>query len=75
MSWTCKWQGFQSIAPVEFGKICTETMVSLDLVILLVIFEVFAVVVAAWGWWIETKMKKVSAPGAVKLQSLEGGSV
>ncbi|MCJ1430626.1 hypothetical protein MMC29_008544 [Sticta canariensis] len=73
MTWTCKWQGLESIAPDQFEKICTETMISLDLVILLLIIELFTVGVAAWGWWIETRTKKGSDQ-SIKLENLESGS-
>ena len=73
MTWTCKWQGLASIAPDQFEKICTETMISLDLVILLLIFELFTVAVTGWGWWIEMRIKKGSDQG-IKLENLEGGS-
>ncbi|MCJ1465911.1 hypothetical protein MMC07_004530 [Pseudocyphellaria aurata] len=73
MTWTCKWQGLESIAPDQFEKICTETMISLDLVILLLIFEVFAVAVTGWGWWVETRSKSGS-DNTIKLESLERGS-
>lgn len=72
MTWTCKWQGFEDIAPLHFAKICTESMVGLDLVILLVILEVFAVVGSCAGWWIEGKMKKVEQGGEVKLADMGG---
>ncbi|MCJ1269814.1 hypothetical protein MMC22_009707 [Lobaria immixta] len=73
MTWTCKWQGLESIAPQQFEKICTETMVSLDLVILLLIFELFAVAVTGWGWWVETRIKRGSDQNNIKLERLEGG--
>lgn len=58
MSWTCKWQAFENVAPTNFGRICTEGIVSIDLVILLVIIEAVAVGVAAWGWWVEMRTRK-----------------
>lgn len=73
MTWTCKWQGLESIAPDQFQKICTETMVSVDLVILLLILELISVAVAGWGWWIETRIKRGSEPNNIKLEHLEGG--
>lgn len=70
MTWTCKWQGFEDIAPLHFAKICTESMVGLDLVILLVILEVFAVAGSCAGWCIEGRMKKVESVGEVKLADM-----
>lgn len=73
MTWTCKWQGFEDIAPLHFAKICTESMVGLDLVILLVILELIAVVASCAGWWIEGRMKKVvEKVGEVKLADMGG---
>lgn len=66
-SWTCRWSGFENVAPAEFGKICTESMVSLSLVILLVVFEVVAVVGTAAGWWIESRMRKESENNELKV--------
>ena len=48
-------------------------MISLDLVILLLIIELFTVAVTGWGWWIETRIKKGSDQ-SIKLENLEGGS-
>ena len=62
-SWTCKWQGFENVAPAKFTKICNEGTAALDLVIFLVIVEFLAVGVTAWGWWIEMKMRKISVDG------------
>lgn len=72
MTWTCKWQGFEDIAPLHFAKICTESMVGLDLVILLIILEAFAVVGSCAGWWIEGRMEKVERVGEVKLADMGG---
>lgn len=73
MTWTCKWQGFEDIAPLHFAKICTESMVALDLVILLVILELIAVVASCAGWWIEGRIKKVvEKVGEVKLADMGG---
>lgn len=47
-------------------------MVGLDLVILLVILEVFAVAGSCAGWWIEGRMKKVESVGEVKLADMGG---
>ncbi|KAK4692325.1 hypothetical protein P7C71_g4852, partial [Lecanoromycetidae sp. Uapishka_2] len=57
-SWTCKWKGFESIAPAKFTKICNEGMAALDLMILLVIVEMLAVGLTAWGWWVEMRLKR-----------------
>ncbi|KAK3178068.1 hypothetical protein OEA41_000200 [Lepraria neglecta] len=63
-SWTCKWQGLDSAgAPARFIEICNEGTAALDLVIFLAIVEVLAVGATAWGWWIETRMKRVSVEG------------
>jgi len=62
-SWTCKWQGFEPIAPANFTKICNEGMAALDLVIFLVIVEMLAVGATAWGWWVEMRLKRVSVGG------------
>lgn len=48
-------------------------MVSFDLVILLLIFELFAVAVTGWGWWVETRIKRGSDQNNIKLERLEGG--
>ena len=68
-SWTCKWQGFESIAPAGFPKICMESMVALDLVILLLILEVFTVVVSGWGWWVESRIKRGTSDSEGKMHS------
>lgn len=72
MTWTCKWQGLESIAPDQFEKICTETMISQDLVILLLIFELFSVAIAGWGWWIQTRIAGGSEQNSIKLDRLDG---
>ena len=43
---------------MNFVKICTESTVGSDLVIFLIIAEVLAVGINAWGWWIEARMRK-----------------
>ncbi|KAL8687460.1 MAG: hypothetical protein Q9218_006371 [Villophora microphyllina] len=58
-SWTCKWQGFSSVAPGRFSDICAQSMAGLDLVILMIVIEVFHVLLAGWGWWVGAKSKKV----------------
>ena len=68
-SWTCKWQGFESIAPAGFPKICLESMVALDLVILLLILEVFTVAVSGWGWWVESRVRRGTTGAETKLHS------
>ena len=62
-SWTCKWQGLDSLAPAKFLEICNEGTAALDLIIFLVIMQVLAVCATAWGWWIETRMKRVNVEG------------
>ena len=63
-SWTCKWQGLDRAGvPANFIEICNEATVALDLVIFLVVMEVLAVGATAWGWWIESRMKKISVEG------------
>ena len=52
---------------MEFGKICTESMVSLSLVILLVVLEAVAVVGTVAGWWIESRMRKESENNPLKV--------
>jgi len=59
-SWTCKWQGLESVAPANFTAICNEGLAALDLVMFLVVMEVLAVCVAAWGWWVEMRIKRGS---------------
>ena len=39
-------------------------MAALDLVIVLMIFEVLALGASAWGWWVEMGLKKSSVGGA-----------
>ena len=59
-SWTCKWQGFESVAPAKFTSICNQGMAAVDLVIFLVLVEALAVTASAWGWWVEMRLKKCS---------------
>ncbi|CAF9907725.1 MAG: hypothetical protein ALECFALPRED_003789 [Alectoria fallacina] len=63
-SWTCRWYGFDSVAPSNFTKICNDGMAALDLVIVLVLIEVLAVGATAWGWWVEMRLKKRGVDGA-----------
>ena len=58
MSWTCRWSSYEDIAPMNFVKICTQSTVGSNLVIFLIIAEVLAVGINAWGWWIEARMRK-----------------
>ncbi|KAL8665384.1 MAG: hypothetical protein Q9202_002277 [Teloschistes flavicans] len=58
-SWTCRWQGFSSVAPGRFSDICSQSTAASDLVILMIVLEVFHVLLAGWGWWVGAKMKKV----------------
>jgi hypothetical protein len=46
-----------------------ESMVALDLVILLLIIEVFAVAVSGWGWWVESRVKRGMYGSEGKVQS------
>lgn len=39
-------------------------MAALDLVIVVLLIETMAVVVTAWGWWVEMRMKKGVLGGA-----------
>ena len=39
-------------------------MVALDLVIVLILIEVLAMGITAWGWWVEMKLKRSSVGGA-----------
>ena len=57
-SWTCKWQGFGSAAPGHFSEICAESNAALDVVILMIVIEVFSVFLAGWGWWVGARLKK-----------------
>lgn len=57
------------MAPGKFATICMESMVSLNLVILLIVLEVLAVANAGWGWWVEVKMKRGSVGGEMKLEN------
>lgn len=52
------------MAPSNFTKICNDGMAALDLVIVLLIFEVLAVGITIWGWWVEMRLKKSSVGGA-----------
>ncbi|CAF9918675.1 hypothetical protein IMSHALPRED_004373 [Imshaugia aleurites] len=64
-SWTCRWHGFDDVAPSNFTKICNDGMAALDLVIVLVLVEVLALGATAWGWWVEMRLKK-GGVGAAK---------
>ncbi|KAL8744061.1 MAG: hypothetical protein Q9190_003644 [Brigantiaea leucoxantha] len=57
-TWTCKWQGFESIAPQQFGSICMESTVAMNLVVLLIVLQALSVLVVAWGWWIESRVRR-----------------
>ncbi|KAL8719423.1 MAG: hypothetical protein Q9225_003566 [Loekoesia sp. 1 TL-2023] len=59
-SWTCKWQGFGSAAPGHFSDICAESNAALDVVILMIVIELFGVLLAGWGWWVGARLKKTS---------------
>ncbi|KAL8937130.1 MAG: hypothetical protein Q9216_004577 [Gyalolechia sp. 2 TL-2023] len=62
-SWTCRWQGFGSSAPGHFSEICAESKAALDVVILMIVIEVFSVLLAGWGWWVAAKLKKAGGDG------------
>ena len=64
-SWTCKWDGFESIAPTYFAKICAQSTVALDLVNLLIVIEFLAVAMSGWGWWVEARVKREDAEKGV----------
>ena len=58
LSWTCKWSSYEDIAPMNFVKICTQSTISIDLVIFMIMVQVIAVGISAWGWWVEARVKK-----------------
>ncbi|KAL9002700.1 MAG: hypothetical protein Q9188_004381 [Gyalolechia gomerana] len=62
-SWTCKWQGFGSATPGHFSEICVESTAALDVVILMIVIEVFSVLLAGWGWWVGARLKKAGGDG------------
>ncbi|KAI4186105.1 MAG: hypothetical protein L6R41_003677 [Letrouitia leprolyta] len=62
-SWTCKWQGFGSAAPGHFSEICAESNAALDVVILMIVIDVFGVLLAGWGWWVGARLKKAEGDG------------
>ncbi|KAL9134191.1 MAG: hypothetical protein Q9175_004626 [Cornicularia normoerica] len=62
-SWTCRWHGFDNVAPSNFTKICDDGMAALNLVIVLVLIEVLALGATAWGWWVEMRVKKGCVDG------------
>ena len=45
---------------MNFVKICTQSTVGMDVVIFMIIVEVLAVGISAWGWWVEARVKKES---------------
>ena len=57
ISWTCRWQGYEDIAPASFGTICNQASAGLDLVFATLIFQIFAISATAGGWWIQMKIK------------------
>jgi len=46
-----------------------QSIAALDLVILLLILEVFTVAVSGWGWWVESRNKRVMDDSEAKLHS------
>ncbi|KAI4123301.1 MAG: hypothetical protein LQ338_005326 [Usnochroma carphineum] len=62
-SWTCKWQGFGSAAPGNFSEICGTSTAASDLVILMIVIEMFSVLLAGWGWWVGARLKKAGREG------------
>ena len=58
LSWTCKWSSYKDIAPMNFVKICTQSTISIDLVIFMIMIQAVAVGISAWGWWVEARVKK-----------------
>ena len=63
-SWTCRWHGFDNVAPSNFSTICNDGLAALDLVIVLILVEILAVGTTAWGWWVEMRLKKGGVGGA-----------
>lgn len=63
-SWTCRWHGFDNVAPSNFAKICNDGMAALDLVIVLLLIELLALAATAWGWWVEMRLKKGGVGGS-----------
>ncbi|KAL8864633.1 MAG: hypothetical protein Q9174_007279, partial [Haloplaca sp. 1 TL-2023] len=57
-SWTCKWQGLSRVAPGKFSDICTQSTSALNLMILMIVIEVFCVLLAGWGWWVGGRVRK-----------------
>ncbi|KAL8988518.1 MAG: hypothetical protein Q9169_008540, partial [Polycauliona sp. 2 TL-2023] len=62
-SWTCKWQDFGTVAPGRFNEICTTSTAALDMVIFMIVIESLSVLLAGWGWWVGTKIKKEARAG------------
>ena len=60
-SWTCKWQGFEHVAPANFTKICNNGSAAYDLVILLTLTEFVAMLMAAGGWFVAGKLNRARA--------------
>lgn len=67
VSWTCKWGDFTASAPQNFEKICTESTVSIDLIDFLIVVEVFAVLMSAWGWFVESKAKRAAGEKGIPM--------
>ncbi|KAI4180045.1 MAG: hypothetical protein LQ346_007070 [Caloplaca aetnensis] len=57
-TWSCRWRGFGSNVPAHFPEICVTSSAALNLVILMIVIEVFSVLLAGWGWWVGARLKK-----------------
>ncbi|KAI9721826.1 MAG: hypothetical protein M1812_002162 [Candelaria pacifica] len=70
LSWTCQWSDVVKSAPADFRRICIESKFSLDMMVLLVIFEVMTLGLAAWGFYMELKMAKARRRANEKVDDL-----
>ncbi|KAI9701176.1 MAG: hypothetical protein M1836_001845 [Candelina mexicana] len=70
LSWTCQWSEVVKSAPADFGRICIESKFSLDMVVLLIIFDVLTLGLAAWGFSMELKMAKARRSANEKVDQL-----
>ncbi|KAL8917245.1 MAG: hypothetical protein Q9208_008084 [Pyrenodesmia sp. 3 TL-2023] len=57
-TWSCRWRSFGPSVPAHFPEICVTSSAALNLVILLIVIEVFSVLLAGWGWWVGARLKK-----------------
>ncbi|KAL9604110.1 MAG: hypothetical protein Q9219_000698 [cf. Caloplaca sp. 3 TL-2023] len=57
-SWSCKWQDFGAVTPGNFSDICAESNAAMDVVILMIVVQVFHVLLAGWGWWVGAGLRK-----------------